>query len=397
VSVKINVKPFETENFIAPQPRVQCYEQTIADVINNDPNINLTVEQHVANGVIVSVNEDGESENHSLSQMEAQGCRVKIIPETNIIQVGAFRVDTESGSESSEIPPELSVPAELAGTWTHHLVQLVAPPTSEWIARIEEQGVDVAEPISRYALFVNASPERVAALNNLRMPGDSPDDASFVVWTGQFQPAYRVAPEILEMQGMIRNVNIGIYPETETENIANSVIAVGGQVLDRWEQEGRYRDKFGFLIAEIDSSQIAEIARLPHVRSIEYQSPTFSAEDERSAQIVADQLDGEPPPNTAPLVGYRNTLTNFAVDGEGVVIGICDSGVDTNDNQTMHDDLKGRLAFFIDLTGGVTPTDLKGYGTHVAGIALGSGDSAAADDANWSLGQGIAPRARFGQ
>jgi hypothetical protein len=177
------------------------------------------------------------------------------------------------------------------------------------------------------------------------MPGDSPDDASFVVWTGQFQPAYRVAPEILEMQGMIRNVNIGIYPETETENIANSVIAVGGQVLDRWEQEGRYRDKFGFLIAEIDSSQIAEIARLPHVRSIEYQSPTFSAEDERSAQIVADQLDGEPPPNTAPLVGYRNTLTNFAVDGEGVVIGICDSGVDTNDNQTMHDDLKGRLAF----------------------------------------------------
>ncbi len=372
-------------------------EQTVADVINNDPNINLTVEQHITNGVIVSVNEgDSEGENSSLNQMEAQGCRVKIMPETNIIQVGAFRVDTESSSESAEIPPELSVPIDLIETWTHYLVQLVAPPTSEWIARIEEQGVDVAEPISRYALFVNAPPERIAALSNLKMPGESPESTGFIAWTGQFQPAYRIAPEILNMQGTIRYVNIGVYPETETLNVANAIVATGGQVVDRWEREGSYRDKFGFLIAEIESAQIAKIARLPHVRSIEYQSPTFSAEDERSAQIVAARLDDAPPPNTAPLVGYKNTLTNFAVDGEGVVIGICDSGVDTNDDLTMHDDLKGRLAFFIDLTNGVTPTDVKGHGTHVAGIALGNGDSAAADDANWSLGQGIAPRARFG-
>jgi len=368
---------------------------SVAEELSREPNAAVVVERETTAGAIVQVVEGGEAEGDPLADLEAQGFRVKRLPETNLIRVGAFSIDVEGGGESEDVAgQELSIPDELAADWPHHLVQLIGPPTPEWIARIEEQGVDVAEPISRYALFVCASPERVAALRGLKMPDDPPGMASFVVWTGPFEPAYRIAPELFGLnEPRLRYVNISVYPETQAEGVAAAVEGMGGAVVEHWGQEGRYRDRFGFLIAELDAGRVADVARLPYVRSIEYHAPSMSAEDERAAQIVAESLDGVA---SAPVPGYQETLARFELDGRGVVIGICDSGVDTNDDATLHPDLRGRLDFFIDVTGGVTPRDVKGHGTHVAGIAAGSGASGEVEPGGWVLGQGVAPGARLG-
>lgn len=365
----------------------------ITEELSREPGIALVIERQASGGAIVRVDESGAAEGDSLAELEALGYRVKRLPETNLIQVGAFSIDVEgSGESESAVGPELSVPEELADTWPHHLVQLIGPPTPEWVARIEEQGVDVAEPISRYALFVCAPPERVAALRGLKMPDDPPEAAGFVVWTGPFEPGYRIAPDLLDVnEPRLRYVNVSVYPETHLEGVAAAIEGMGGRVVERWGREGRYRDRFGFLVAELDAECLAEVARLPYVRSLEYQAPSMSAEDEQAAQIVAESLDG-----AAPVPGYRETLARFELDGRGVVIGICDSGVDTNDDATLHPALRGRLDFFIDVTGGVTPQDVRGHGTHVAGIAAGSGGAGEAEPGGWLLGQGVAPGARFG-
>lgn len=370
---------------------------SVAEELSSDPGLGITVEQQTAGGAIVRVNEGGAAEGNPLAALDAM-YRVKRLPETNIIQVGAYRVDIEGGgAESEELPQNLTIPEELAASWPHHIVQLIGPPTPEWIARIEEQGLDVAEPISRYALFVCASPEQVAALRGLKMPSDLPEAASFVVWTGPFQPAYRISPDLFKVEeGRLQYVNIGVYPENQVDEVARVVEAMEGKVINRWGQEGRYRDRFAFLIAEIDSVRIPEIARLPYVRSLEYQAPSLSAEDERAAQIVAERFDGTAAPGTAPVTGYRDTLARFELDGSGVVIGICDGGVDTNDNDTLHPDLRGRLAFFVDVTGGRTSSDVKGHGTHVAGIAVGNGSSGEVEPGGWLIGQGVAPGALLG-
>ncbi|HMZ50659.1 MAG TPA: S8 family serine peptidase [Candidatus Sumerlaeota bacterium] len=68
--------------------------------------------------------------------------------------------------------------------------------------------------------------------------------------------------------------------------------------------------------------------------------------------------------------------SNFAGVASGfsgnatTTIGIIDSGNDNN-----HPDLNGRMEFFYNATteGGTTPIDLNGHGTHVTGIAIGSG------------------------
>ncbi len=144
-------------------------------------------------------------------------------------------------------------------------------------------------------------------------------------------------------------------------------------------EEGKYNDKIAFLIAELGTSRLAALACLPWVRLIELQSSGLSSEDERSAQIVAQALDAAAPPETSPTPGYGATLQRFGIDGTGVVIGICDTGVDTNDAGTLHRDLQGRLDFFVDVTEGHNLRDSIGHGTHVAGIALGNGASGASE------------------
>ncbi len=319
------------------------------------------------------------------AELEEQGFRVKVLPDTNILEVGTFRIDTEA------TPPMAPRASEERGltddeTWTHHLVQLIAPPNEEWIRTIEAQGVDVVEPISRYGLFVIGSPDTVRNLESL----------PFVAWTGPFKPEYRIAGNLKELQGRIQYVNVGVYPESAVPEVRRGIEAAGGTIVDEWGQEGSYRPGYRCLIVEVDAQDLLAIASLPSVRWLEYQSPILTADDERSAQIVAENLDGVAPPNTGPVVGYQAALTGLGLSGAGVVVGICDSGVDSHNNATMHPDLAGRMSFFVDTTGGITPTDTDGHGTHVAGIAVGNAATGETDPEGFLLGQGIAPGAMFG-
>ena len=348
----------------------------------------LSVEHDLPNGSIINLEGEGQVE-----ELEASGFRVKVLPDTNLLKIGVYQIDTEVASEgegdfapSPPVPGPLEVPAERADDWPHHLVQLAGPPTEEWTRQIEEQGVRVVEPVSAYGLFVYGSPQAVSALRDL----------AFVTWVGPFKPAYRVAPNLLDASGKIRYVNVGIYPEAAVGSVRDEILRLGGVVVDDWERGGNHRPGYRTLVIEIDSSKLNALARVPVVRWLEYQSPGLMADDERSCQIVAENLNGAAAPNTGPLVGYAAALGQLGLSGDGVVVGICDSGAGTNDDATMHPDLRGRLAFFVDVTGGATPTDVNGHGSHVAGIAVGNAATGAADPKGFLLGQGVAPRARFG-
>ncbi len=339
--------------------------------------LGLTVEQQLPHATLVS------GEDQQLAALEAQGFRVKLLPETEILEVGSYRIDV---NQPPKLPAKLSVPKKLEKTWRHHLVQLSSPPTEEWTHEIEARGVDVVEPISAYGLFVVGDTEEVKKLKEL----------PYVVWVGLFQPAYRIAPNLNGLKGRIEYVNVGVYPESEVPAVKRAVEKLKGKVVDEWAKDGSYRDVYRILIVEIDAKNLTALASEPAVRWLEYQSPKLMLEDERSAQIVAESLNGAAPPNTAPVAGYQAILTGLGVNGAGVVVGICDSGVDTNSNAGLHPDLAGRLSFFVDQTGGMTPTDINGHGTHVAGIAVGNAATGDTDPQGFLLGQGMAPGANFG-
>jgi subtilisin family serine protease len=86
-----------------------------------------------------------------------------------------------------------------------------------------------------------------------------------------------------------------------------------------------------------------------------------------------------------PSSQYTNVAYDFDVDGDDIVIAIIDTGVDDD-----HDGLTGKFIAGADFSGGiisfVNPDDKEGHGTHVAGIAMGTGGSTA-------VNVGVAPGA----
>jgi subtilisin family serine protease len=355
----------------------------------------LAVEKSSSEGTLISGNRE------QFRNIESEGFRVKILPNTNILEIGSYRIDTEKEShdissgisftenfknESVTVLPDLSIPENLKVNWTHHLIQLKEPPTQDLIRAIEDRGVDVVEPISSYGLFVVGKPENVYKLK---------DNLTFVEWVGPFLPAYRINNNLLGLKGNIKYVSIGIYPPSDADTVKQTILRFHGKIMTETSPIEGYQGEYFKIIAEINSDYLSNLASLPSVRWLEYASPTPGLDGERETQIIAHNLN-----NSKPITGYKTWLSNIGLSGKDVIITICDTGVDSNqtNNTNGHSDLKGRQIKFIDYTSGRFLTDTDGHGTHVAGICLGNAGSNMKegnppDDFLW--GQGIAPDSKF--
>lgn len=339
--------------------------------------LGVAVETRLPQGILVQ----GSDEQYS--ELEARGYRVKILPDTNVLDIGAYRIDTESGPPP--VPQRLDVARTQQSAWPHHLVQLSAPPNEEWIRAIEERGVDVVEPVSAYGVFVAGSADRVDALQEL----------PFVQWVGPFKPAYRISPNVRGLKGRIQYLSVGVYPSSEIENVKAALAQFQAKVIREERMPAPYGGEFGVLITEVDAKHTNALAALPQVRWLEYQPPMEPA-GERETQIVAENLDG----TANPVVGYQAWLAGVSLSGAGVTVAIADTGIDANanNNATGHTDLRGRQLAFVDYTGGTVATDTNGHGTNVAGIAVGNaatGQAEAVAPANFLWGQGVAPQASY--
>jgi subtilisin family serine protease len=341
--------------------------------------LNLVVDYLLPQGTLVIGNRD------DFSKIEQRQFRVKIFPDTNILQIGSYRIDIEG--DFPQIPEQLGVPKALEEMWIHYLLQFKAPPISEWIDIVKEHGVDVVEPVSAYSLFVVGNKDRVFSLNDL----------DFITWIGIFQPAYRISKELLTMEGSIRYVRISIYPANEINSVKEKCISINASIVKESKFSGRFKNEHATLIVEMSSEGLVTIARLPAVRRLEFASPQAGIDGEREAQIVAMNLD---PSNIKPIPGYQSWLKKIELEGNGVTVAICDTGVDVNseNNTSGHQDLRGRQLAFIDYTNSTFLTDTDGHGTHVAGIILSNastGQKEGNSENDFFWGQGIAPKSNY--
>jgi len=139
--------------------------------------------------------------------------------------------------------------------------------------------------------------------------------------------------------------------------------------------------------------------------------------DDLLSQII--QIEGVEAIEPRPTYEFFNDKTNVVVGtvdvrqrlglfGEGQIIAIADTGLDTGKNDgSMHLDFQGRILSLLDLAYDPTnvcqglnnPDDKRGHGTHVAGSAVGNGRQSGSDPAThyYPLGSyaGAAPEARL--
>ncbi|MBF0687330.1 MAG: S8 family serine peptidase [Cellulomonas sp.] len=334
-------------------------------------------------GYVVDVDE------RQVARLEREGWRVKAVRDPHTIRLFSYEIDT-SGGQLPPAPPGFTS-VEDTGT-VNHLVQLVGPVQESWLATLAEQGLQVVEAVGPHAYYVRGDAATVAAAAAL----------PFVEWTGPLAPAWKVNPDLLRGDpdvgkdrglGPVKSVDIGVAADGDVDDVAALVITSGGTVLAVAPQSS---DAFRSISATLPTEALPTLAAHDDVRWIDaVHTPVL--EDERSSQIVMEDLDATAPPTTLPNTGYGANLAALGVDGSGVTIAVCDTGIDTNDPATVHPDLAGRLGFVVDSAGAaVVGADTDGHGTHVAGIAAGDGGSGAADPQGFLLGQGVAPGATVG-
>lgn len=350
----------------------------------------FAVEQDLRDGSIVNIEDEA-----GVAQLEASGFRVKLLPDTNLMRIGNYVIDTTTATENEAMPsmsagPASDVPAEPSADWKHHLVQLAGPPNEEWTKQIEAQGVDVVEPISSYGLFVVGTPAAVANLKNL----------PFVTWVGPFKPEYRIAPNLAGRTGLIQYVSIGIYPQDEVPGVKSALAQLGATIVREAPPQHQYHDDYTRIVVEVDAESLQDLAELPGVRWLEYASSEPGLDGERETQIVAENLNDGNGALQAPVPGYRAWLNRVELSGAGIVIAICDTGVSRNatNNANGHLDLRGRQTVFVDYSGGISARDTNGHGTHVAGIAVGNAATQKREGPppnDFLRGQGMAPEASY--
>lgn len=335
------------------------------------------IELAAGGGFVLDVAED------EARRLDEAGFRMAELPAPNILRVGETTIDINA--EPPAAADNLTVSAADAPDWSHRLVQLVAPPTPEWVADLQHLGVQVVEPLGPYGLFVLADEAQAAQLAQ----------RPYVAWTGLFEPAYRIQASLSGARGPLEYIAINVVPPEDVDAVRDRLESLGARVRTVESPPPTNPLDAATISCDLDADILPSVAAIPSVRWIEPQGPD-TLFDERSTQIVAESLNGAAAPDTAPVTGYQATLTTLGLSGAGVRIGICDSGVDNHNNATMHADLSGRLDFFVDATGGAVPTDTNGHGTHVAGIAAGNAALGNADPQGFLLGQGVAPGARIG-
>jgi len=135
----------------------------------------------------------------------------------------------------------------------------------------------------------------------------------------------------------------------------------------------------------VRGTDLGELARRPEVLAIGPAATGIELLDEGTSQIVAGNISG-----ANPVPGYRAFLDGLGLDGDGVRIAIADSGIDDT-----HPDLAGRVVARTDFTPLPDYRDSDGHGTHVSGIAAGSGAGVpgATDPSGFAYGMGVAPEA----
>lgn len=343
----------------------------------------------IVGGAVVDLD---ESDVEELSQ---SGFIVKVFDDVEQLRVGTLTIDIE---KPPDLPRAQQVPRNQRATWPQHLVQFVAPPLPEFLAQLDELGVDVIDRVDRYAVSVLGNPEMMKAAQDL----------ACVAWTGPFHPGYKLRRGVLDSGGTV-DVSIGVLP-TGLSALLELVEKLGGTIREVEKgspgvPQTQRADRVHVVHASLAASAVRnEIIQIPEVTFVEL-DVEMQPDDERAAQIVAEDLDGAAAPATAPNTGYAANLASYGIDGTGVTIGVIDTGIDNHDSATLHQDLRGRLAFFADQTAGTRTVDGwvigagnagGGHGTHVAGIAAGDGSTGDTDPQGFVLGLGIAPGAEIG-
>ena len=212
----------------------------------------------------------------------------------------------------------------------------------------EAAGARTVGVLSRKALLIEADAAAVSRLAT---------DGRFRV-TREFRPSDKIAPSLAaKFAGGADAVDVTVVTLSPADHkaVQDRVASRGGEILTGCFNEG---DSFK---AHLSASLVAELASCGDVRWMEVFSRPHLMNDVAVTNVAMNVRDV-----------WKSEDAPEGLSGDGQVVTTSDSGIDTGDSETIHEDLRDRICG-IKVVKNAKERDENGHGTHTAGSIVGNG------------------------
>lgn len=301
-----------------------------------------------------------------MAQVQKAAVPYQLDADFTTLTLGEITFDTRLGGPTL---PDGWGSAASAGP-DYRLVQFTGPTRVEWLASLEQAGLQIVQYIHphSYVVWGEAGALSQAAGN------------SFVRWTGDFAPAYRLLPAWRRLSAAPVTGNALVYRGADVDGVARQLEAIGAAITSRSVLNATW-EMMGITLA---GDKLPQAAHIAGVYSLQPNPTDGGLRGEMSDQISVGNYDG----SNQAFPGYLDYLAQIGYDGSDVIIANVDGGVQDN-----HPDLVNRLIPCSGTTcgGGATSS----HGTHTAGIMAADGVSGTMDGFGFLRGLGQAPGANL--
>lgn len=280
------------------------------------------------------------------------------------------------------------------------VIQFRGPAKSEWIVGLVEAGLEIIGYIPNNSYIVRGGAAELARTTSLH-GGSSADDARPIQWMGRLEAKHKIDPAFDDELLASRDTQVvAVEVELADSGEALDTIANINTLASSVDREPRRFRRFVVLTVSLRVDQLLAVAALDDVLFI---GPAAEPklQDERSAQIVAGNLNADLTQPAAP--GYWDWLRSADLDSvPDFVIDVADSGLDRGKTfgLSVHPDLRdangvSRVSYSVNYASDAGE-DESGHGSLVASIVGGSGTPDKQDSLGYMYGLGVEPSAMVG-
>ncbi|QRG65326.1 S8 family serine peptidase [Brevibacillus choshinensis] len=240
------------------------------------------------------------------------------------------------------------------------IIQLSGPVREDWKEEIEGTGVTLGDYIPDYAFLAKLG----HAQDKKKL-----ERLSFVEKVTPYTPVSKVAPSLRSALGGQKAVQVAVVGFDRKVNMRHTVNSLS--VMNSVQDLQIMDDAKHISVATMSGQDLEEVIQSEDVIAVVPVPENKLHNDVAAAIIHADELASS---------GYT---------GEGQIVGVADTGLDTGREESMHPDFQGQIKNLYAIGRAGDPSDQHGHGTHVAGSILGTG---AASDGKY---KGMAPKAKL--
>ena len=257
----------------------------------------------------------------------------------------------------------------------YQIVQFSGPVEDAWKADLANAGLEALIYLPDYAFIVRV--HDAAALTAARaMPQ--------VRWVGAYYPAFKVSPALSDgttPADAALDVRVLGFPGENQDGLVSALTQLGAQVTNVSDQG------WGAVVRlNVTADRLPALAQVDAVQWVEPVYPKKLANDVGRGIINVN------------LAWQRMAAQGVNLYGQGQIVAVADTGLDTGSTSTLSNDFAGRLVTAYALGRTNDWSDHDAHGTHVAGSVLGNGANSGSNPAGHdytSSFAGAAPEAQL--